>query len=144
MQINILGWKADGLRCPDHEVNFSANREAKPINLMCMPNGTGKTTIIELIEAALTGNAEEFDKNKIKQFQNKSRSDGSFVLRMSLVEEDSKEKIINFTLDFDFKEGTVTNQTLADETRGIENGWNPPAILRPFLVANCIKVFIFF
>lgn len=57
-QVTILGWKAEGLRCPDHEVSFlDKDDKAFPITLIQIPNGTGKTTTLELLRATLSGAA---------------------------------------------------------------------------------------
>ena len=54
--MRILGWKAEGLRCPDHDIDFSADtNEINPVTLIQMPNGTGKTTTLNLLRAALSG-----------------------------------------------------------------------------------------
>ena len=44
--LRILGWTAEGLRCPDHEVNCcDADGNPFAVSLIQMPNGTGKTTL---------------------------------------------------------------------------------------------------
>ena len=54
--IKILRWKATGLRCPDHEFSFESTAgNVHPLTLIQMPNGTGKTTTLTLIRAALSG-----------------------------------------------------------------------------------------
>jgi ABC-type branched-subunit amino acid transport system ATPase component len=55
-QVRLLGWKASGLRCPDHEISrVRADGTPHHVSLIQMPNGTGKTTVHELIRAALSG-----------------------------------------------------------------------------------------
>ena len=45
ISMKVIGWKAYGLRCPDHEIDCSYScDEPAPITLIQMPNGTGKTT----------------------------------------------------------------------------------------------------
>ena len=48
--LRILGWKAKGLRCPDHEIELLGGRDRLfGVSLIQMPNGTGKTTTLELL-----------------------------------------------------------------------------------------------
>ena len=50
--MRILGWKAQGLRCPDHEIScVDSSGNPYPVSLIQMPNGTGKTTTLDLLRA---------------------------------------------------------------------------------------------
>lgn len=41
-EIRVARWKAEGFRCPDHEISFVDENDAvSPITLIQMPNGTG-------------------------------------------------------------------------------------------------------
>ena len=53
MDFEILGWEAKGLRCPDGKIDLCKDG-SKKINLIQMPNGTGKSTYLELIRGAET------------------------------------------------------------------------------------------
>jgi DNA sulfur modification protein DndD len=145
MIINLLGWKSYGLRCPDTEVAFDSSGKTKSINLVQMPNGTGKSTIIELIGAALTGNGTEWSPYVVKQFSNNNdyKEYGEFELRLSIEMPGKKAKNIAFKLDFDFETGNVLYSTLRDPTVGMDPGWDPPSELRPFLDEKCVEVFVF-
>ena len=56
--MRILGWKAHGLRCPDHEIDCTdTDNNVHSVTLIQMPNGTGKTTTLALLRAALSGAA---------------------------------------------------------------------------------------
>lgn len=58
--LQIVKWKAEGFRCPDHEIIFlGEDDKIRPVTLIQMPNGTGKTTTLELLRAALSGSASE-------------------------------------------------------------------------------------
>ena len=60
MELKISEWRSEGLRCPDGPVNLKKNG-FKRFNFVQMPNGTGKTTYLELIQAALSGSLEEIN-----------------------------------------------------------------------------------
>src|SRR5215213_9465405 len=56
LAVRIAGWEAKGLRCPDHRVSFENSvGGTHRISLLQMPNGTGKTTTLKLLRAALSG-----------------------------------------------------------------------------------------
>ena len=71
-KFRIIGWTAEGLRCPDHSVSFRKNDSTiYKISLLQMPNGTGKTTLLDLLRAALSGSAitDSWSQGKIKGFK---------------------------------------------------------------------------
>ena len=52
--IRLLGWSAQGFRCPDHKVSLQrSERTPYTVSLLQMPNGTGKTTTLELYMALM-------------------------------------------------------------------------------------------
>ena len=54
MELKIISWESKGLRCPDGKVDLCENG-FKRFNFIQMPNGTGKTTYLELIQYSLSG-----------------------------------------------------------------------------------------
>jgi DNA sulfur modification protein DndD len=82
--LKILGWSAKGLRCPDHDLSFENGSGVYKISLVQMPNGTGKTTTLKLLRAALTGPdiwKDDFD--KVDQLRkNQQTEQGQFELRL--------------------------------------------------------------
>src|SRR5262245_12907742 len=85
--LRVAGWKAEGLRCPDHDVSFlTADGDVHPITLIQMPNGTGKTTTLELLRAALSGAPLQnpWDPAKVRSFRRRgdSRRDGLFRVHL--------------------------------------------------------------
>ena len=66
MNIRILSWETYGLRCPDMVVDFD---EKKSIHFVQMPNGTGKTTVINLIKHTLSDNWKSVDINEFEDDQ---------------------------------------------------------------------------
>ena len=72
VNLQIAGWKAEGLRCPDHEIDFlNESNKIHPVSLIQMPNGTGKTTTLELLRATLSGiaDSDNWDRKKILSFK---------------------------------------------------------------------------
>ena len=52
MRLNLLGWKCEGLRCPDFD--FDLNQKGNALaTFLQMPNGTGKTTTLRLLKRSL-------------------------------------------------------------------------------------------
>lgn len=134
MKINLIHLKSKNLRCPDLEINF---QKINKTNFIQMPNGTGKTTLINLIKNTLSnswGNINEFKNKKTDP------DEGLFVLKLE-VDDDSVDDI-TFRIKFDFISGkehifTTTNQT-SEKT-----GFHPPKNIRSFLTQDHIKTFLF-
>ena len=134
MKINLIHLKSKNLRCPDLEINF---QKINKTNFIQMPNGTGKTTLINLIKNTLSnswGNINEFKNKKTDP------DEGLFVLKLE-VDDDSVDDI-TFRIKFDFISGkehifTTTNQTSE------KNGFHPPKNIRSFLTQDHIKTFLF-
>ena len=66
MNIEIKGWKSEGLRCPD--VDFNLDKNKRLITLIQMPNGTGKTTTLKLLKQCFY---ETNYNDNITKFRNK-------------------------------------------------------------------------
>ena len=138
--LRILGWKAEGLRCPDHEIDFLEGRD-RPfgVSLIQMPNGTGKTTTLELLRAALSGNLEGREESAdVGRFRKKdSASDhGTFEVRLQL-----DDKPLTVTLEFDFVLGRVDYKTTWGS--GQEHGFRPPRPLRRFMNEDFVNFYVF-
>ena len=54
MQLAITGWSSKGLRMPDMEFTCQNGKAQNRVVLCQVPNGTGKTTMINLIMSALS------------------------------------------------------------------------------------------
>lgn len=140
--LKIIGWKASGLRCPDHAVSFlKAPGEVYPITLLQMPNGTGKTTTLELLRAVLSGAAEDgkWDSEKVKSFKQRNSDSERGVFQLDLF---FNERQMTLMLEFNFEDNTVEYSTTLP-SRGIQKGFHPPRELRKFLNETFVNFFVF-
>lgn len=141
-EVRIAGWKVEGLRCPDHKVDFVADGSSGvwPISLIQMPNGTGKTTTLQLIRAALSGSAENdaWEPDRVRAMQKKGSDDtaGRFQVVLLL---DARR--LSFTMDFDFEAGSVAYSTTLPS--GMKQGFHPPAEIERFLRPEFVHFFVF-
>ncbi|MDF1676221.1 MAG: hypothetical protein P1U44_10940 [Vicingaceae bacterium] len=139
--LNILGWTAKGLRCPDHSISFEKNgNEVYKITLIQMPNGTGKTTTLKLLRAALSGPTiwnSNFDKPL--QFRKDSNTDiGSFELKLK-----HTNRILTIKMEFDFTTEEEVPLYKTTTVHGIDEGFRLPDELIPFLTPDFVKLLIF-
>ncbi len=137
--MQILGWKAQGFRCPDHEVNC-CNNGGPPfkVSLIQMPNGTGKTTTLLLLRAALSGNATNWTTENIKAIQKKDSANthGQFALKLLL-----DDKLTTIIMEFDFELGKVTYKTTS--AIGQDTGFIIPRAFTKFMNPDFIHYFVF-
>jgi DNA sulfur modification protein DndD len=139
--MRILGWKAEGLRCPDHEIDC-CNSQGDPhaISLIQMPNGTGKTTTLSLLRAALSGSAANgaWDRTRVNELRKRTSdaSSGLFELRLAL-----NGKRLTVVMEFDFDSGRVDYKTTFGS--GQEDGFNPPFELRRFMTEEFVNFYVF-
>lgn len=139
--MRILGWKAEGLRCPDHEIDCcNGHDDPAGVSLIQMPNGTGKTTALTLLRAALSGGAAKgaWDRTRVKELRKKGgdQSEGIFELRLAL-----NDKRITIIMEFDFESGRVEYKTTWGS--GQEDGFNPPFELRRFMNEDFVNFYVF-
>ena len=139
--MRILGWKAEGLRCPDHEiVCCHENDEPYAVTLVQMPNGTGKTTTLELLRAALSGSAteENWGRAKIRKYQKKNSEcdDGLFEVRLRL-----NNQRVTIKMEFDFENEQIFYKTTRGS--GQRDGFYPPLTFRRFMNENFVNFYIF-
>ena len=139
--LRILGWKAEGLRCPDHEVDCRDN-QGQPfgVSLIQMPNGTGKTTTLSLLRAALSGAAENgsWIQKQVRDLRKRDDTDtgGLFELRLAV-----NEKPLTIIMEFDFQSGRVNYKTTWGT--GQADGFKPPLELRRFMKDDFVNFYVF-
>ena len=139
--MKILGWKAQGLRCPDHEIDCcDPSGVPNKITLIQMPNGTGKTTTLSLLRAALSGiaHAELWSRDTVNEFRKKHSADltGRFEVKLLL-----NNRRATLVMEFDFERGRVDYKTTFGQ--GQRPGFHPPAEFRRFLNPNFVNFFVF-
>jgi DNA sulfur modification protein DndD len=144
MNVYLRGWRTSGLRCPDMEIDFGVNVTERQICLVQMPNGTGKSTIIELISACLTGEKLSHERVRALQEIDGFSEKGTFELHLLLKDPDASGATpLDIHMDLDFTTETCEYRTLKNVQSGLEFGWGPPDALRPFLNSRCVDVFVF-
>ena|ERR1044071_345504 len=138
--ITLLGWEASGLRCPDHYVNLCPTRNAAPyrVSLIQMPNGTGKTTTLNMLRATLSGSASDWTAADVRSLRRGSDTNSSakFVAKLAV-----NGNPFTFELNLNFDEGTVLYRT--SHGKGIQAGFRPPPLIRRFLTNKFVNLFVF-
>jgi DNA sulfur modification protein DndD len=140
MKVELLGWSSRGLRCPDVDIELGLHGKVAPVSLIQMPNGTGKTTTLELLTAALDGTAEKWSAEKVRGYQ-RPREDspkGEFIAKL-LVD----ERPLTFELTLDYLEGHARYRTTNPGSGGVTTGHHPTAALHRFLTPQFISLFVF-
>ncbi len=137
VQVRLLGWKAAGLRCPDHEIDLTrAGGEPHHVSLIQMPNGTGKTTTLELLRAALSGPSAWPDSVMLGEYAPRGATGrGTFEVRLRV---DKRRFTIEMALDFD--EGKPYYRTTW--TSSVARFTRPPSLSR-VLTPEFTPFFIF-
>lgn len=138
MEIRIYKWEAKNLRCPDHSIKFyDKNNELYQINLIQMPNGTGKTTTLNLIRMALSGSGQFLKPVQVKQFQSKNKEKNGFFNIMFKFD----EKLISIKMTFDFNENKINYFTTVN--KGEREGYNLPTDIKRFFDIEFVEFFVF-
>lgn len=136
--LRILGWEATGLRCPDHSVSLvdQRNRQVFPVTLVQMPNGTGKTTTLTLLRAALSGTPPTIDQIRELAPLDGGVKKGKFVVEIAL--EDQRR---TFELTLDYPKATAHYRTTLRS--GIRDGHDLDPELAKILTPEFIRFFVF-
>ena len=139
--MHILGWKAQGLRCPDHDIECCNSQGLPlPITLIQMPNGTGKTTTLSLLRTALSGAADKnaWTRAQIDEYRKRDDPlpDGLFELRLLL-----NDKRVTIIMEFDFDNGRIYYKTTRGD--GQVEGFDPPIEFRRFMNEDFVKFYVF-
>jgi len=142
MKVSIDEIETSGLRCPDSLISFKNRTNGGVINLLQMPNGTGKTTIIKLISASLTGEINKWGPDEVRSFKAKSDDSVNGEFRITLSLETNTVKQLTFLTRFNFVDGIADIFTTRGGI-GEEQGWLPPSDLKQFFSTGCVDVFCF-
>ena len=141
MKIEIAGWSLSGFRCPDMEISLVKDNEVAPISLIQMPNGTGKTTTLELLKATLNGEAvKNWTPSFISSFQGRDNANsmGKFIVNLLIDGEP-----LTFDLTLNYEEGHARCTTTSPGSGGAVRGWQPPRKVMKFLSSEFIDLFVF-
>jgi DNA sulfur modification protein DndD len=141
MRINISGWSSRGLRCPDVDIDLRGG-DGTPFHavFLQMPNGTGKTTTLELLKATLSGEAVDWDDTRVRSFRRRGATNQSGQFKVKLLVDG---KPLTFELELEFEYGRATCVTTRPGSGGIGKGWTPPPEMRRFLARSFLDLFIF-
>lgn len=143
MKIKILGWKCENIRRIG-ELNIDLSRPDGSVyenTFIMMPNGTGKTTTLELIRAMLTGDAMKWKEKVIRSYRPtlNGAPEGRFCLKVMFDGE-----IYEYTLYLDYELGEARYETSrVARSGGVEEGHTLPIPLRKVLTSEFVNRFVF-
>lgn len=138
IDIKLVGWEISGCRCPDHEISLLDEQERPyPVSLIQMPNGTGKTTTLELLRLALSGAAMHKPISEIKKYAKRAGETTQGRIKVVLSVNGDR---VTFVMTLDFGQGRVIYKTTKGS--GQVNGFEPPLEIRKFLNSDFIDYFI--
>lgn len=141
MRIDLAGWSSHGLRTPDIDIDLlDGDGEPPKVALIQMPNGTGKTTTLNLIKATLSHSASSWTKEQVRQLRRRgdTGAEGRFTVKLLV---NGRAMTIELILDFD--KGTTRYRTTKIGSGGIEAGWQPSPEVHKFLSPEFLRLFIF-
>ena len=140
MKMTVLELECTNIRkLSSLKLLFHHNDEAIKNNFVMMANGTGKTTIIQLIKGLLDGSAIQWTSEKIKEFAPSAvfADRGEFSLTVKF---DNRQ--YKYILSFDFKNGTTKIETVVPP-RGREDGLRLPEALKGIFTSEFVSRFVF-
>lgn len=141
MQIEMAGWSSLGLRCPDVTIDLRKQDGTVPkVSLLQMPNGTGKTTTLELLNATLSGSAQHWDSKKVRSFRRNNEQLGFGIFNVHLLVD---SKLLSIELKLDYENGKCSYKTTNPGSGGTSNKWYIQPNLQRFLTPQFLKLFIF-
>lgn len=139
MDVRLTGWQAKNLRGGLRDVDIDLGAQPCRWTLIQMPNGTGKTTTMELLRATLTG--AELAAKTVRELRADDHVETGFFEARLLVD----GKPYRLQLEFDFRDGSATHWTVQEKARGggREEGRNLPVDLRTLLNPALTELFVF-
>lgn len=139
MRIEIAGWESEGLRCPDVALDLRRNGRVPRVSLVQMPNGTGKTTTLELLNAALSGSAQDWSPEQVRAYQRgREGLVGRFKANLLV---DSKPLSIELLLDY--STGQASYRSTSPGSGGVVQVYRVPPSLDRFFRPEFLRLFIF-
>lgn len=140
MRIELAGWESVGMRCPDVAVDLRRKTGVPAVTLLQMPNGTGKTTTLELLNATLSGGATGWSADRVRSYRRSGdqRSEGSFKATL-LVD----QRPLTVELQLSYEDGKASYLTTNPGSGGVVRRWHVPPSLNRFLTPEFLSLFIF-
>jgi DNA sulfur modification protein DndD len=110
------------------------------IALLQAPNGTAKTTTLNLLKACMHGLATFWSSEEIQKFRRNDdeRSYGVFTTFLKI---DGRQVTIELRLDFE--DGKASYRTSTTEGGGVRPFWDPPTESKKFLDQRFLNLFVF-
>ena len=131
MDVRLTGWSSQNIRGGLRDIDIELGPNPKRWTLVQMPNGTGKTTTMELLRATLSG--ADLTKANVRALRaDDSVEHGLFEVRLQV-----DTKVIRLQLRLNFIESSASYWTARAGERmgGIDEGRNLPADLRLLLLS---------
>ncbi len=139
MRIEIAGWESEGLRCPDAAVDLRHDGHVPQVSLIQMPNGTGKTTTLELLNAALSGSAQSWLPDRVRSYQRAHEGTvGRF--KANLI---ADGKPLSMELLLDYGTGQASYRSTSPGSGGVVPTYRVPPHLDRFFTPEFLRLFIF-
>jgi len=136
MDIRIKAWKSEGLRGAMQDFHIDLSDTLRPIALIQMPTGTGKTTTMTLLRKAFSG--DPFSKDEVEELRAEiGPEEGLFELELMLDQTSCKIKI-----SFDFVYLTARYTTILTPG-GNRQGHDLPRPYDRLLDKNLTRLFVF-
>ncbi|PCE39528.1 ATP-binding protein, partial [Rhizorhabdus dicambivorans] len=137
--VRLTGWKAKNLRGGLRDVDIDLGDNPSRWTLIQMPNGTGKTTTMELLRATLNG--VDLPAKTVRELRADDHVETGFFEARLLVD----RQPYRLQLELDFRDGSATPWTVQEKERGggREEGRNLPADLRTLLKPALTELFVF-
>ena len=139
MRVELAGWESEGVRCPDISVDLRRKGNVPPVTLIQMPNGTGKTTTLELLKATLGGSARDWPPERVREFRRGEEGKGGRFKATLLCD----GKPLSIELVLDFGSGRASYRTTNPGSGGVVPLWRVPPSMNRFLTPEFLSLFIF-
>ena len=97
MKINLLQFESKGLRSPNFIYNFDKNGK-KRVHFLQMPNGTAKTTTLELFRSSFA--EKKWSSDEILQFRRRGSNEKNGYFKTQI---EFGDEIYWIQIDFDFE-----------------------------------------
>jgi DNA sulfur modification protein DndD len=138
MKLRVTGWRYENIRGGIRDVTIDLRNDPR-WTLVQMPNGTGKTTTMTLLRAALTG--VELTPSEVSDMRSDDgATEGLFELWLDI---DDRPHRIQVVLDFVAQTCSFNTTRAQEQSGGSEPGLHIPLSLKRLLTPEFVKLFVF-